>query len=65
MEENVLIGQGAGSLPTGSAVVADIVEIARDVLSGSKFRVSSQSFQGNQVKSIPIINIWCIIIVVH
>ena len=57
MEENVLIGHGAGSLPTGSAVVADIVEIARDVLSGSKFRVSSQSFQGNQVKSIPIMNI--------
>ena len=33
MEENVLVGHGAGSLPTGSAVVADIVDIARDVLS--------------------------------
>jgi len=57
MEENVLIGHGAGSLPTGSAVVADIVEIARDILSGSKSRVPSQSFQKNKVKMIPIMNI--------
>lgn len=57
MEENVLVGHGAGSLPTGSAVVADIVEIARDVLSGSKCRVPSQSFQKNEVKTLPIMNI--------
>jgi len=57
MEENVLVGHGAGSLPTGSAVVADIVQIARDILSGSKNRVSSQSFQNNEMKSIPIMNI--------
>jgi homoserine dehydrogenase len=57
MGENVLVGHGAGSLPTGSAVVADIVQIARDILSGSKNRVSSQSFQNNEMKSIPIMNI--------
>ena len=57
MEENVLVGHGAGSLPTGSAVVADIVQIARDILSGSKNRMSSQSFQNNEIKSIPIMNI--------
>jgi homoserine dehydrogenase len=57
MEENILVGHGAGSLPTGSAVVADIVQIARDILSGSKNRVSSQSFQNNEIKSIPIMNI--------
>ena len=57
MEENILVGHGAGSLPTGSAVVADIVQIARDILSGSKNRVSSQSFQNNEIKSIPIMDI--------
>ena len=57
MEENILIGHGAGSLPTGSAVVADIVEIARDILSGSKLRVPPQSFQNIEIKTIPILNI--------
>jgi homoserine dehydrogenase len=57
MADNILVGHGAGSLPTGSAVVADIVQIARDILSGSKNRVSSQSFQNNEIKSIPIMNI--------
>ena len=57
MEENILIGHGAGSLPTGSAVIADIVEIARDILSGSKLRVPPQSFQNIEIKTIPILNI--------
>jgi len=57
MEENILIGHGAGSLPTGSAVVADIIEIARDILSGSKLRVPPQSFQNIEIKTIPILNI--------
>ena len=57
MEENILIGHGAGSLPTGSAVIADIVEIARDILSGSKLRVPPQSFQNSEIKKIPILNI--------
>ena len=45
MEENILIGHGAGSLPTGSAVVGDIVEIARNILSGAQDRVPPQSYQ--------------------
>jgi len=57
MEENILIGHGAGSLPTGSAVIADIIEIARDILSGSKLRVPPQSFQNLEIKAIPILNI--------
>ena len=57
MEENVLIGHGAGSLPTGSAVVADIVEIARDILAGTNDRVPAQSFLKNEMRSIPIMNI--------
>ena len=57
MEENILIGHGAGSLPTGSAVIADIIEIARDILSGSKLRVPPHSFQNSEIKTIPILNI--------
>lgn len=57
MEENIFIGHGAGSLPTGSAVIADIIEIARDILSGSKLRVPPQSFQNIEIKTIPILNI--------
>ena len=57
MEENILIGHGAGSLPTGSAVIADIIEIARDILSGSKLRVPPHSFRNSEIKTIPILNI--------
>jgi homoserine dehydrogenase len=54
MEENILVGHGAGSLPTGSAVMADVVEIARNVISGAKNRVPPQSFQNASVKNIPL-----------
>ncbi len=54
MEENVLVGHGAGSLPTGSAVVADIVEIARSIISGAKDRVPLQSFQKASIRRIPL-----------
>jgi homoserine dehydrogenase len=54
MEENILVGHGAGSLPTGSAVVADVVEIARNLISGAQNRVPAQSFQKSSVQSIPL-----------
>lgn len=37
-------GKGAGSLPTGSAVVSDLVDIARNILSGSNGRVPAAAF---------------------
>ena len=37
-------GKGAGSLPTGSAVVSDLVDIARNILSGSSIRVPAAGF---------------------
>jgi homoserine dehydrogenase len=52
MDENVLIGHGAGALPTGSAVVGDVVEIARNILSGVGERLPAGSFQ--EVKNIPL-----------
>lgn len=54
MEENILVGHGAGSLPTGSAVVGDVVEIARNMISGAQDRVPHQSFQKSSVRSIPL-----------
>ena len=57
MEENVLIGHGAGALPTGSAVVGDVVEIARNILSGVGERLPAGSFQDKEVKEIPFKNI--------
>lgn len=54
MEENILIGHGAGSLPTGSAVVGDVVEIARNMIAGNGVRVPPQSYQKSAVKPIPI-----------
>jgi homoserine dehydrogenase len=57
MEENVLIGHGAGALPTGSAVVGDVVEIARNILSGVGERLPAGSFQVKEVKKTPFKNI--------
>ncbi len=36
---NTLIGQGAGSLPTASAVMGDVIEISRELLKGVKERL--------------------------
>jgi homoserine dehydrogenase len=54
MQENVLVGHGAGSLPTGSAVVGDVIEIARGILSGSSGRVAPRSFPQKFRRDIPL-----------
>jgi homoserine dehydrogenase len=36
---SMLYGQGAGALPTGSAVVSDIIDLTRNILAGSPGRV--------------------------
>ncbi|MBW1750620.1 MAG: homoserine dehydrogenase [Deltaproteobacteria bacterium] len=52
---NVLLyGPGAGKLPTGSAVAADIVDIARDIAAGSVGRVPSLSYLPEEIKDIRI-----------
>jgi homoserine dehydrogenase len=54
MDENILIGHGAGALPTGSAVVGDVVEIARNIISGLGERIPAGSFQNEEIKHIPL-----------
>ncbi len=36
---SMLLGQGAGAMPTGSAVVSDIIDLSRNILAGSPGRV--------------------------
>jgi homoserine dehydrogenase len=47
-------GQGAGQLPTASAVVSDVIELARNVLRRSPGRVSPLSHQFRYVKTVRI-----------
>jgi len=50
----VLYGQGAGSMPTGSAVVSDVLAIARNVLTDAAGRVPPASFQQDQRRPLRI-----------
>ena len=52
---NVLLyGPGAGKMPTGSAVAADVVDIARDISAGSVGRVPSLSYLPEEIRDIRI-----------
>jgi len=52
---NVLLyGPGAGKMPTGSAVAADVMDIARDIAAGSVGRVPSLSYLPGEIKDIRI-----------
>ena len=57
-DANVLIGRGAGSLPTGAAVAADIIEVARNQRlaagRGSGTRVPLLSYLPENREKIPI-----------
>lgn len=46
----LLYGQGAGKMPTGSAVAADIVDIARNVARSCVGRVPSLSYLPSEIK---------------
>jgi homoserine dehydrogenase len=45
----LLYGQGAGMMPTGSAVAADVVDIGRNIASGSINRVPALSYLPDQI----------------
>jgi len=55
MVENVLLyGQGAGKMPTGSAVAADIVDIARNIAYDSVGRVPSLAYLPGHIRDCAI-----------
>ncbi|MFH1625531.1 MAG: homoserine dehydrogenase [Pseudomonadota bacterium] len=43
-------GKGAGMMPTGSAVISDVLEICRNIMKGSSQRVPSLSFQQQNIR---------------
>jgi homoserine dehydrogenase len=53
----LLYGHGAGMMPTASAVVSDIVDIARNILGGTARRVPPLSYQRENIRNIPILPI--------
>ena len=48
-------GAGAGAEPTASAVVADIVDLARDIGAGQVCRVPALGISGDSIKRLPIV----------
>ena len=48
-------GAGAGSEPTASAVVADIVDLARELSVGQNCRVPSLGFAADKLRELPIL----------
>jgi len=52
--EGMLYGKGAGSRPTASAVVGDLVEVARNILAGVAYTVPPLGVVGPKVKEAKI-----------
>lgn len=62
VEDVLLYGQGAGMMPTGSAVAADVVDIARNIVHSSINRVPCLSYLPEEIKPIritPMENLRC------
>jgi homoserine dehydrogenase len=53
----MLSGHGAGMMPTGSAVISDTVDIARNILSGTSVRVPLLSYQMANIRKIPVVSV--------
>ena len=50
-----LYGQGAGMMPTASAVVGDLIDISRDIMAGICMRVPLRSYRENQIEDIDLL----------
>ena len=50
-------GKGAGAEPTGSAVIADLVDVTRLHTSDPEHRVPHLAFQPSQVRDVPVLSI--------
>lgn len=51
----MLYGHGAGMMPTASAVISDITDIARNIIAGNKKRIPILGSTENNIKEIPIL----------
>lgn len=50
----IFYGRGAGMMPTGSAVMSDIIDISRNIIHKSQQRVPPLGYQWNRMKEIKI-----------
>jgi homoserine dehydrogenase len=50
-------GAGAGSLPTASAVIADVVDVVRALTTDPENRVPHLAFQPNELRELPVLAI--------
>jgi homoserine dehydrogenase len=50
----MLYGRGAGMMPTASAVVSDLADIARNLITGARSRTPLLSYQMDQIRSLPV-----------
>ncbi|MBN1615061.1 MAG: homoserine dehydrogenase [Deltaproteobacteria bacterium] len=49
-----LYGQGAGMMPTASAVLSDLIDISRDILAGASGRVPGRSLREGVIRDITL-----------
>jgi homoserine dehydrogenase len=52
----MLYGYGAGMMPTAGAVVGDVIDLARNLLSGSTGRVPLLAYQMEHIRKIPVLS---------
>jgi homoserine dehydrogenase len=55
VDDILLYGHGAGMMPTASAVISDIVDVARNLISGTTGRVPLLSFQKGMIRPVPVL----------
>ncbi|MCG8640682.1 MAG: homoserine dehydrogenase [Desulfobacterales bacterium] len=53
--QTMLYGKGAGMMPTASAVLSDIADIARNMIAGTRRRMPILGFLEDHIKEIPIL----------
>ncbi len=57
VQDILLYGRGAGMMPTASAVISDLADIARNLISGATKRLPLLSFQPDSMRQIPVMSI--------
>jgi len=50
----MLYGLGAGMMPTGSAVVSDLIDLSRDLLAGTPQRIAPLCFHPERLRQLPV-----------
>ncbi|MFO8048184.1 MAG: homoserine dehydrogenase [Desulfosudaceae bacterium] len=55
VEDVLLYGHGAGMMPTASAVVSDIVDLARNIACQARGRVPALSYRSRDISRIPVL----------